>query len=147
MRSRTRCGSDDVFFQQLAVLMTMPGTACIYYGTEIAMPGGHDPDCRRTMPWGQIDAGEHDSAIAETKALIALRNEHLLSAGTDIIWHHDPEQPRLVCYDRPSPDGTLRVYLNAGDRPADLPEQAEICYARRFSGGRLSPGGVLVVRT
>ena len=27
----------DMFYQQLAVLFTMPGSPCIYYGTEIAM--------------------------------------------------------------------------------------------------------------
>ena len=41
----------------VAVLFTMPGSPCIYYGTEIAMEGGHDPDCRRCMPWADIDAG------------------------------------------------------------------------------------------
>jgi cyclomaltodextrinase len=32
-------------------LITMPGTPCIYYGEEIGMAGGHDPDCRRGFEW------------------------------------------------------------------------------------------------
>ena len=44
----------DIFYQQLAVLFTLPGSPCIYYGTEIAMEGGFDPDCRRCMPWDEI---------------------------------------------------------------------------------------------
>ena len=29
----------DIFYQQLAILFTLPGSPCIYYGTEIAMEG------------------------------------------------------------------------------------------------------------
>ena len=40
---------------QLATLfqMTFPGAPCIYYGDEIGMAGGHDPDCRRAFPWAK----------------------------------------------------------------------------------------------
>ena len=54
----------DMFYQQLAVLFTMPGSPCIYYGTEIAMEGGHDPDCRRCMPWQELDSEENRQRIA-----------------------------------------------------------------------------------
>ena len=40
----------------LAVLYLFVGAPCIYYGTEIALPGGYDPDCRRTMDWEQARA-------------------------------------------------------------------------------------------
>ncbi|MBU1430051.1 hypothetical protein KKF91_05735 [Myxococcota bacterium] len=35
-----------------ALLMTMPGLPLLYYGDEIALPGGNDPDSRRDMIWG-----------------------------------------------------------------------------------------------
>jgi len=35
--------------QMLALLLCSEGSPCIYYGTEIAMEGGQDPDCRRLM--------------------------------------------------------------------------------------------------
>ena len=34
------------------VLMTVRGTPLVYYGDEIAMPGGGDPDNRRDFPGG-----------------------------------------------------------------------------------------------
>jgi alpha-amylase len=37
--------------QALIYLFTMPGTPVLYYGTEVALPGGPDPDDRRPMPW------------------------------------------------------------------------------------------------
>ena len=42
--------------------MTMPGAPCIYYGDEIGMSGGHDPDCRGAFPWQDEDALERRSA-------------------------------------------------------------------------------------
>ena len=145
LRATNRCGSLDVFYQQLTLLMTLPGSACIYYGTEIAMPGGYDPDCRRTMPWGEIAEGRHEEAMAEMKALIALRRENSGIRGTEIRWHHDEKHPRLICFDRPG-EGGIRVWLNGGGEPAALGEVRGCCYSRYFRDGLLEPGGVLVAR-
>ena len=32
------------------LLMTFPGAPCIYYGDEVGLGGGFDPDCRRVFP-------------------------------------------------------------------------------------------------
>jgi len=36
-------------------LMTYPGFPCVYYGDEIGLPGGRDPDNRRCMPWNEAE--------------------------------------------------------------------------------------------
>lgn len=43
----------DVARMCLAVtlLLTYPGTPCIYYGDEIGLQGANDPDCRRCFDW------------------------------------------------------------------------------------------------
>ncbi len=46
----------DKLESALAVLYLFVGAPCIYYGTEIALPGSYDPDCRRTMDWEQAEA-------------------------------------------------------------------------------------------
>ncbi len=47
--------SDPVVYARirraLGVLFTMPGIPFLYYGDEVAMPGGGDPDNRRDMIW------------------------------------------------------------------------------------------------
>ena len=40
----------------LAFLFLQKGTPCIYYGTELALTGGPDPDCRRCMPWERVSS-------------------------------------------------------------------------------------------
>ncbi|HWG85243.1 MAG TPA: maltodextrin glucosidase [Deinococcales bacterium] len=43
----------------VVLLFTAVGVPCVYYGDEVGLEGGQDPDCRRTMPWEEDswDAG------------------------------------------------------------------------------------------
>lgn len=45
--------NEDKVLSALALTMMFPGIPCIYYGSEVPLPGGYDPDCRRCMPWDQ----------------------------------------------------------------------------------------------
>jgi cyclomaltodextrinase / maltogenic alpha-amylase / neopullulanase len=64
----------DALRLSILFLMTMPGTPCLYYGTEIGMTGGPDPDCRRGFPW---DPGDWDHELLDhTRRAIALRHAH-----------------------------------------------------------------------
>ena len=40
----------------LVFLFLQKGTPCIYYGTELSLTGGPDPDCRRCMPWERVSS-------------------------------------------------------------------------------------------
>lgn len=35
------------------ILFSLPGAPAIYYGDEIGLTGGPDPDCRGTFPWDE----------------------------------------------------------------------------------------------
>lgn len=45
------CGDENKLMSALALTFFFPGAPCVYYGTENAMEGGYDPDCRRTFDW------------------------------------------------------------------------------------------------
>lgn len=61
---------------RLAVLfmLTYPGAPCVYYGDEIGLEGGQDPDCRRAFPWDER-RWDHDLR-AWYRTCIALRRAH-----------------------------------------------------------------------
>ena len=59
----------------LAVMFFFVGMPCIYYGTEIGMTGGYDPDSRRTFDWNE---NHWDKDLFQTiKELIQLRKEKI----------------------------------------------------------------------
>lgn len=55
-------------------LLTQQGTPCIYYGTEIGLEGGTDPDNRRLMQWDK--ASWNVQLYDFYKQIIKVRNEH-----------------------------------------------------------------------
>ncbi len=34
-------------------LLAYPGAPAIYYGDEVGLEGGKDPDCRKAFPWNE----------------------------------------------------------------------------------------------
>ena len=59
-----------------ALMFFLPGAPCIYYGDEIGMEGGKDPDCRRTMPWEELKTRKAQPIYAFLRHLVALRREN-----------------------------------------------------------------------
>ena len=108
------------------------------------MEGGHDPDCRKTMPWRDMEAGKFAEHQAFLKALIELRKDRPALRGSRILWHHDAMYPRLVCYDRPGETETVRVYLNSTEK--DIPIQATPIFSHRYENAILKANGILICK-
>jgi glycosidase len=67
-------GHQDKLKLAFAFLMAIPGTPAIYYGDEIGMEGGKDPDCRRAFPW---EKAKWDNDLRRyIRQLIAYRKTH-----------------------------------------------------------------------
>ncbi len=146
-RLMSRFDNLDQFYQQLAILFTMPGSPCIYYGTEIAMKGGFDPDCRRCMPWEELETEENREKIATMKTLISMRKHE---AACKSLYFHFPKEyaaHRLVEYIKLDEAGNrLEVLLNCSDKAAEIREGGEVLFARRFENGLLESNGTLIRR-
>lgn len=137
----------DMFYQQLAVLFTMPGSACIYYGTEIAMEGGHDPDCRRPMPWHELSSPENQEKTAAMRGLIEMRKSE--EACRSLYFHFPGEYPqeRLVEYIKlDSENRKLEILLNCGEDAVSVKEEGEVLFSRKYENGVLGKNGTLIRR-
>ncbi len=144
-RVYSRCNDEDIFFQQLAILMTMPGTPCIYYGTEIAMDGKSEPYNRKPMPWEKISSGKYDAIIKEVKTLIYIRRKYNATLkNSQIQWNNT--RKRLVNYIRQG-DINIEIYINAGKTDVQINLDGQVViFARGYSMNFLAPKGTLILR-
>ncbi|MBS3936990.1 MAG: glycoside hydrolase family 13 protein [Peptococcaceae bacterium] len=99
------------------ILLTLPGAPCIYYGDEVGMEGGPDPDCRRAMIW---DTASWDlNLLSWYKQLIALRLKHRALRRGDLAVVTLGEH--LLGWSRQEENGDeLLVLINRGAEPAPL---------------------------
>jgi len=100
--------------------MTFPGAPSIYYGDEIGLPGGHDPDNRRAFPWDRTDTWDH-GLLHEVQRLIALRNNHpSLRRGSFVFLDAVGD---VAAYLRQLDGESVVVVINAGRQTqrVDLP--------------------------
>lgn len=118
-RFLTTAGGDTRRLKLAALFaMTYTGAPTIYYGDEVAMEGGPDPDCRRPFywKWGEEAgrAGVHDYFAA----LTALRRAH-----PSCVWGDFETllaDGRTYAFKRVSTHDAVIVVMNAGATPADV---------------------------
>jgi len=123
--------AEDIELQKLFAIMQMTyvGAPMIYYGDEVGMWGGNDPDCRKPMVWDDInfkseifnaDGSKHEpdkveinhSLYAHYKKLIHIRNENLsLQLGTYKTLLTDDKKGILI-FERTYGDQKLIVVIN-----------------------------------
>ncbi len=66
-----------------ALMFFLPGAPCIYYGDELGLKGGKDPDNRRTIPWEKFEELQKNPVHECIRELVALRNsEEALRCGS-----------------------------------------------------------------
>ncbi len=135
----------DLFYQQLAVLFTLPGSPCIYYGTEIAMEGGFDPDCRRCMPWDEIDSEENRKRISEMKKLIHMRRTEEACRSLHFHFPDQYENRRCVEYIKlDAQNRKLEVVLNCSGEEVETEPGGDILFSRNYRDNILGPKGTLI---
>ena len=135
----------DEFFQQIAVLFTMPGCPCIYYGTEIAMEGGHDPDCRRCMPWEDIEAGNYKERTNVIKQIINLRKTEPLMKSRNFHFPNRIENKRVIEFMKVGwIDQYLEVIINCSEEDIEIPYEGEILLQRHYIDTTLLKNGILI---
>lgn len=148
IRLITKLGNLDKFYQQMAVLFAMPGSTCIYYGTELALEGDFDPDCRRCMPWKEIEEGRYDDRIKIMKQLIKLRKENPLFRSRNFHFTEEYKENRLVEFMKIDNYGNdkMQVLLNCTKADVEVKAMGEILFKHGYADGILKKDGVLIAR-
>ncbi|MEM3640460.1 MAG: glycoside hydrolase family 13 protein, partial [Candidatus Bathyarchaeia archaeon] len=90
--------------------MTLPGAPAIYYGDEIGLQGGNDPDCRRTMEW---NSEKWNLELFDyIKKLIKIRKEHsaLVTGRMEVVLKEAKEH--VYIFKRKSENNQAIVCIN-----------------------------------
>ena len=147
-RIYNRIKDEDKVFQQLIMLVTMPGSPCLYYGTEVLLDGGHDPDCRRCMPWKEIEAGEYDERLEVIGEILKLRSEEALCRSSQLYFTDEVPNPRVLEYVKynDTDNEQLKVILNCSKETIDLTADGKVVWSRYFKDNKLASNGILIIK-
>jgi glycosidase len=128
----------------MTLMMTSRGTPILYYGDELAMPGGEDPDNRRDFPGGFPgdlrnafeDAGREPNErtvwnhIAKLGALRKTYPALTTGKSLDLV---DAEQQ--YAYARISDEHTLLIALNNDTQPATIELDPSVLPSKSLAKG------------
>jgi cyclomaltodextrinase / maltogenic alpha-amylase / neopullulanase len=104
--------------QRLAILLqfTFPGAPMIFYGDEIGLKGGNDPDNRCSFTWDE-SRWDHDLR-SFYQSCIAMRRSHpaLCTGGFEVVYTQDD----VLAFIRKDDHQTLLVIFNRGGDSVQL---------------------------
>jgi glycosidase len=116
-RFRTEAGGDERRLWLATVFqLTFPGAPGIYYGDEIGLHGGEDPECRGAFPW---EPNPLDNPINQAvAALIGVRRTRAsLLHGRWVPRHGRGD---VVSFDRVHGGEATTVVINRGAQAAEV---------------------------
>jgi cyclomaltodextrinase / maltogenic alpha-amylase / neopullulanase len=143
-RART-CLAGDAAALRLATLlqMVLPGTPAIYYGDELGMEGGPDPDCRRGYP--QVADEEGLAMRAFVRSAVHARHDHVaLRRGSVAV---AAASGQAIALARDANGARALVAINSGRQPARLDVDPALLAGLApialpvVAGGRVVDGG------
>jgi glycosidase len=97
----------------LALEIVYPGATCLYYGTEICMEGGYDPDSRRCFNWNHE---EWDlDFFHEVQELLKLKKKDVLRYGIVRVYANED----VLCIERRLDRTRFILKINLSEQECD----------------------------
>lgn len=115
---------NDVRKQKLAAALQLllPGMPMIYYGDEVALGGGSDPDCRRGMLWDE--KRQNRELFRYYQALLRLRREHLELTEGVIAGQYADDDKGLIYMERQLNGQQMILLFHVRKGMVELPQLA-----------------------
>ena len=115
------CGGDKGKHRLAAALqLLMPGMPMIYYGDEVGIDGGADPDCRRGMLW---DERRQDRELLQWyHSLIRVRHENRAITEGKLIRQEARDEDGIIILTRLWEERKVTLVFHCGEGSVALPE-------------------------
>ncbi|CCI82057.1 glycoside hydrolase family 13 protein [Lactobacillus hominis] len=131
-------GNQDLALQALTFMFMQTGSPCIYYGTEMGMSGGNDPDCRKPMDWSKEDGPVWE----RVHKLIEFRRKHSETLGRGSVLLSVTKDRLIAVKRRGSED--LTALFNTTEQDVKL--DADPLLGQNYESGYLKPDGFVIVK-
>ena len=116
----------------IALQMAFPGCPAVFYGDEIGLSGGNDPDCRLAMEW---DEKKQDKELfAYYRKLIGIRRESPSLLRGDFRTCLCDDASNVYAFHRKYGEDESLVVLNAGNEPVKTKIAAGGTWMPRIGG-------------
>jgi glycosidase len=122
--------------------MTSPGAPSVYYGSEVGLTGGRDPENRKGFDWSE--ASWDQSILEAHRALIQLRNDYqALRTGTFRTY---PSGPDLYVAEREDEAARILIVVNASRvaQSASIADFAGTSFTTLYGEGGITSDGSTV---
>lgn len=140
-RFYTWVGCDrDRLLSAVAVMVMFVGAPCLYYGTEILLEGGYDPDNRRCFDWEESHWDMH--CMEKIKDLLALRKEKAVQTGGIRMY----SQNELFVLKRLLEEEELTLYCNRTKETRTVEAEGEAVVGNGYEQGCLEAEGFVILR-
>ncbi len=129
----------DKVIAAIALMTIYLGAPCLYYGTEIFLEGGYDPDSRRTFNWVLVD--DNIFYIDKIKSIFKLKELLAIQEG-DINIKHDKD---LLIIKRTYKNEELELYINLGkDRKLEV-NNSMVLSSNNYTKATIENNGYVVI--
>lgn len=128
----------DKLICALALIFMHTGAPCVYYGTEVPMEGGYDPDCRRTMDWSVEQTPTYLSSVIRRLARIREQSPEIREGSIAF----SSSDGMLVVERRGK--NTLRLTINNSKEGKTPVRFGKEVLSHNFAGGKFDEMGFLI---
>lgn len=143
-RLLTICDDNKALMKQtLAFTFLQEGEPCVYYGSEIGMNGGNDPDCRKPMNWNTATQDQQLFTFYQKLIQLRLTNADLLTQG-EFKWTLVDDNLRLVQFQRSLNGRTITATFNLGHELQPVLIEGSELLAQSYLDGKLGEDGFVI---
>lgn len=128
----------DKYLSAYTINFFFPGVPLFYYGDEIPLEGGFDPDNRR--PFNMELVNKNSKIYKLIIFLNTLRRNHLIDLDTKIY-----EYNNLLCIERFNDKKSFKLYINNSNEDISFECKKLVLYSNLFDKNKIEKDGFLII--
>ena len=132
-------GNKDKLLGALCAIIVFPGIPCIFYGTELPLDGGGDPDCRQPFDW-TFENQTNDYA-EKFKAVLSLKKKCEFSDAQAEITAEDG----VLKITRKVSTGAVTAYFNMSGKAHKIAVSGNVIFSLNYNDGKILNDGTVVI--